>query len=227
MTTLKTSVYNQNGKEVSSIELPESVFGVAWNADFIHQVVTSLTSSAREGAAHAKTRGEVRGGGRKPWKQKGLGKARHGSSRSPIWVGGGTTHGPRNDKNYDRKVNKKAKVKALYTVLSKKFRDGEMLFVDSLAFTEPKTKIARETLTHLSEVKGFMALKNKRNNAAYIALDTKNVAVEKSFANFSNITVAEMRNINLVDILNYKFVVIVNPENAVKALEGKVTAQNK
>ncbi len=226
MSTLKSAVYNQKGKEVSSIELPESVFGVAWNADFVHQVVTSLTSSAREGNAHAKTRGEVRGGGRKPWKQKGLGKARHGSSRSPIWVGGGTTHGPRNDKNYDRKVNKKAKIKALYTILSKKFRDGEMLFVDSLAFTEPKTKIARETLTNLSEVKGFMALKNKRNNAAYIALDTKNVAVEKSFANFSNISVAEMRNINLVDVLNYKFVVIVNPENAVKALEGKIAAQN-
>ena len=93
--------------------------------------------------------------GKKPWKQKGTGRARHGSSRSPIWVGGGVTHGPRNDKNFDRKINKKARAKALYTILSKKFKEGEILFVDSLNFTASKTKEAKNILGSLASVKGF------------------------------------------------------------------------
>ena len=108
---METKIYNQKGKPAGKIALPEAVFGVPWNADLVHQVVNSLRSKARTPVAHTKNRGEVRGGGKKPWQQKGIGKARHGSIRSPIWVGGGVTHGPRNDKNYDRKVNKKAKRK--------------------------------------------------------------------------------------------------------------------
>src|SRR4029078_6219347 len=98
-------------------------FGLPWNADLVHQVISSLKTDARKPVAHTKTRGSVRGGGKKPWQQKGTGRARHGSIRSPLWVGGGVAHGPRNDKNFDRKVNKKMKAKALYTILSKKFKD--------------------------------------------------------------------------------------------------------
>src|SRR6185369_9697615 len=109
---MDSKVYNQEGKEVGSVKLPEGLFSTAWNADMVHQVVTSMLSSRRNNVAHAKNRGEVSGGGKKPWQQKGTGRARHGSIRSPIWVGGGTTHGPRNDKNYGRKVNKVEATKA-------------------------------------------------------------------------------------------------------------------
>ena len=137
---METKIFNQKGKEAGTIALPEAIFGLPWNADLVYQVVNSLRSSARDPIAHTKTRGEVRGGGRKPWQQKGLGKARHGSIRSPIWVGGGVTHGPRKDKNYDRKVNKQAKLKALNVILSKKFRDNEILFLQGLTLDNPKDK---------------------------------------------------------------------------------------
>src|SRR3989344_5026421 len=102
---METKLYNQKGDESGKIEIPESIFGLPWNADLVHQVVVSMMSSMRHPIAHTKTRGEVSGGGKKPWQQKGTGRARHGSTRSPIWVGGGVAHGPRNDKNFDRKVN--------------------------------------------------------------------------------------------------------------------------
>lgn len=218
---MESVIYNKEGKEAGKIELPESVFGVSWNADLVHQVVTSMLSSARDNVAHTKTRGEVRGGGKKPWQQKGLGRARHGSSRSPIWVGGGITHGPRKDKNYDRKVNKKAKIKALYTILSKKFKDGEIVLVDSLSMKEPKTKEAKAVISALASVKGMARLAQKRVNAAYIALPSKDSAVEKSFRNFGNVEVAEARNINPVSILNYKYIVIAEPEKVFETLKSK------
>src|SRR5437868_2291267 len=131
---MESKIYNKKGEEAGKIKLPEDIFATQWNADLVHQVVVSMMSNARSSIAHTKTRGEVRGGGKKPWQQKGLGRARHGSSRSPIWVGGGVAHGPRNDKNFDRKINKKMKTKALYTVLSKKMKDNEILFIDSFDF---------------------------------------------------------------------------------------------
>jgi len=121
---MEATIYNTSGKLMGKIRLPGDVFGLPWNADLVHQVVTSLQTSRRKPYAHVKTRGEVRGGGRKPWKQKGTGRARHGSTRSPIWVGGGVTHGPRNEKNFERKVSKKMKTKALYTILSAKYFNG-------------------------------------------------------------------------------------------------------
>ena len=108
--TLKNPVYNISGKEVSNVSLPEAIWGVPWNADLVHQVVIGMQANTRTGLANAKMRGEVSGGGKKPWRQKGTGRARHGSTRSPIWKGGGVSHGPRSDKNYDQKINKKTRV---------------------------------------------------------------------------------------------------------------------
>ena len=106
---MEAKIYNQTGKSVGTIALPENVFGAQWNGDLVHQVLMSEGGNARDTIAHAKGRGEVRGGGRKPWKQKGTGRARHGSTRSPIWVGGGVTHGPLTEKDYSRKINRKTK----------------------------------------------------------------------------------------------------------------------
>src|SRR5512146_309454 len=131
----------------AEIALNPAVWQVAYNADLVAQVLYIQQSNARLGTAKAKTRAEVRGGGIKPWKQKGTGRARHGSIRSPLWVGGGVAHGPRNDKNFDRKINKKMKAKALYTILSKKFADGEVLFIDSISIDKPKTKDAKEIIS--------------------------------------------------------------------------------
>ena len=219
---METTVYNQKGESAGKVKLPESVFGIKWNADLVHQVVVSMQSSARHPIAHTKTRGEVRGGGKKPWQQKGTGRARHGSTRSPIWVGGGVAHGPRNEKNYDRKINKKAKVKAFLTILSQKYRDGEVLFVDSIAFGAPKAKDAKTVLTALSKIKGFEKLGTKPKNAAIIAVDKKNPELMKSFQNFGNVGVEEFRTVNPVSVLNHKYIVITNPAESLKMLENKI-----
>lgn len=215
---METQIYNQQGKQTSTFTLPEAIFSVPWNADLVHQVVTGMMANARDPIAHTKTRGEVRGGGKKPWQQKGLGRARHGSSRSPIWVGGGVAHGPRNDKNYSQKINKKMKTKALYAILTKKFKDNEIIFIDALEFSAPKTKDAKAVLGTLAGIKGFERLGTKRKNAAFIALSTKNRMVEKSFGNFGSIEVGEMRNLNPLHVLNYKYLVIASPEQSLKQI---------
>ena len=176
-----------------------------------------MNSNSRNNIAHTKTRGEVRGGGKKPWKQKGTGRARHGSTRSPIWVGGGVAHGPRNTQNYERKINKKAKTKALFTILSRKYKDGELIFV----FKATKTKEAKNILISLSKIKGFEKLSTKKVNTAIVALDKKTASVEKSFNNFGNISVEEFRNINPVSILNHTYLIISNPTQSLKTLESK------
>ncbi|MEK7463816.1 MAG: 50S ribosomal protein L4 [Patescibacteria group bacterium] len=216
---METTIYNQKGQETGKMKLPEAIFGVSWNADLVHQVVVSMMSSARHPIANTKTRGEIRGGGKKPWQQKGTGRARHGSTRSPIWVGGGVAHGPRADKNYDRKVNKKAKAKALYTILSKKFKDGEILFIDSLSFAEPKAAEAKNTITAFSKIKGFEKFGTKPKNVAIITVEKKTPTLIKSFKNFGNLEVEEFRTINPVSVLNHKYLVIANPKESLKAFE--------
>lgn len=209
---MESPIYNIEGKKSGGITLPENVFGVRWNPDLVKQVADSLLSTIRKPVAHSKDRGEVRGGGRKPWQQKGTGRARHGSIRSPIWVGGGVTGGPRNEKNFERKVSKKMRIKALYTIMSQKLRDGEVLFVDSLKLSEPKTKRAVGILNSLSTIKGFEYILSKKNNAAVIALSTKDKETERAFDNLGNIEVIEARNLNPLLLLEYKYLVIENPK---------------
>ena len=220
--SLEASVYNTKGKEAGKISLSPEVFGVKWNADLVHQVVTSMESSARTNVAHTKNRGEVSGGGKKPWQQKGTGRARHGSIRSPLWVGGGVTHGPRNDKDYSRKINKKMKAKALYVILSAKFKRGEVLFVDDLSMRAIKSSEAKNTLGALSKISGFTDLLSKRKNSAFIGLDKKDVTTEKSFRNFGNLTIDEIRNVSPLDLMKYKYFVVSNPEKGLEQISGKI-----
>jgi len=125
---MKAQAYSQSGKKVKEIEIPDTIFNVSWNADLVHQVLTSMWSNARTPIAHAKDISEQRGGGRKPWRQKGTGRARHGTRRSPLWRSGGVTFGPRNERNFVKHINKKMKTKALFTVLSEKLRRGQVIF---------------------------------------------------------------------------------------------------
>lgn len=218
---MESVIYNQQGKEAGTVTLPETVFGVPWNADLVHTVVVSMQANRRTPVAHAKDRGEVSGGGKKPWKQKGTGRARHGSIRSPLWVGGGVTHGPRNTKVFARKVNRKAVARALLAILSRKLRDGEILFVDRLSLSAPKTKEAKGILSALAAIGGYAGVAGKKRNAALLALSGRHTAVVKSFANFSNVKVDEVRNLNPVDLLTYKYLIVEAPESAVKFLEKK------
>lgn len=219
---LEAPVYNQDGKKTDTIKLPESIFSLPWKADLVHQVVVSLMSNKRTNLAHTKNRGEVSGGGKKPWQQKGLGRARHGSIRSPIWVGGGVAHGPRKEKNYERKINRKMKAKALFIILSKKFRDGEVFFLDALKVSAPKTKEALKVLTGVSKIKGAEKLLTKKNNSAYIAVWDKDVNLDRGMRNINSLKLDEFRNINPLDILNYKYLIIDNPAEAFKFLENKM-----
>lgn len=222
---MKTDVYNSQGKKTSTIELPESVFGVSWNDSLMHQVVTAMQSNARPTVAHTKTRGEVRGGGRKPWQQKGTGRARHGSIRSPIWRGGGVTHGPRSEKNYSRAIPKKMRAKALFMALSRKLKDGELIFIDSFGIKEPKTAVAKKVLMSLSSISGFGRLANKKKNVAFIALGESNEATKKSFRNIGNVSVDDVRNLNPVSVLGSTYLVIENPNASIGVISKRSSSK--
>ena len=219
---MEALIYNQKGEEAGKIKLPEAVFGLPKNDDLVHQVVVSMQSNLRTPVAHTKGRGDVRGGGKKPWQQKGPGRARHGSIRSPLWRGGGVTHGPIKDKNYEKKINKKMKAKALYTILSQKMRDNEILFVDNFSFIKPKTQEAVSAMKSLSKIKEFKNIISKKNNAAYLALGKKDLNTAKSFANLSNIKIDDVKNLNPMDVVNYKYLIIEQPEESVKFIQGKL-----
>jgi large subunit ribosomal protein L4 len=221
ITMTDAKIYNAQGKEVGTYKLPENIFALPWNGDLVHQVVVAMEGNTRTPVAHTKGRGEVRGGGKKPWRQKGTGRARHGSIRSPIWRGGGVTHGPLKEKNYERKINKKMKWKALYTVLSRKAKDGEIIFLDNVSFDTPKTKQVKEMVTALSGIKGFEGVGKKRN-AAYFAVPKRDENIAKSFRNMGNIKVDEIRNLNPVQALRNKFLVISSPKESIAFLEGRM-----
>ena len=229
---MKLAIYDKKGKEIEKVDLPAEIFDVPFNADLVHQVAVSMASSARSNTAHAKDRSEVSGGGKKPWKQKGTGNARHGSTRSPIWVGGGTTHGPRNERNYDKKINKKVKAKSLAIILSQKARDNEIVLIDSLSLNEIKTKEAVSIINSLAKNDSLKGLKTKKNNAGIISLSERNENTEKSFRNISNLKMDLVQNLNISDLLKYKYLVLVNPKESFEILTGrvktgKVTENNK
>lgn len=215
-------VYDNAGKEVRTVQLPAAVFGMPWNPDLVHSVVVSMQANARAGTAHAKDRSEVRGGGKKPWRQKGTGRARHGSRRSPIWVGGGATHGPRTAKDYSRKINKKARAKALGVTLSRKRADSELILLNELSFSAPRSQEARNIIDALANISGFETLGTKKHNTALIVLPTRDEHVEKSFRNFGNISVSAAKDINPVDLLTFKYIVMVSPEETAEVLQTRV-----
>lgn len=218
---MKTDIYNAQGKKTGSVELPENIFNVAWNDALMHQVVTVMQNNARTPVAHTKTRGEVRGGGRKPWKQKGTGRSRHGSSRSPIWRAGGVTHGPRNDTVFARALPKKMRAKALFMALSRKLKEGHVVFVDSFGIEEPKTALALKTLLAVGKGAGFDKFGTKKKNAALVAFADPSESRVKSFRNISCIETKAVRDLNPVAVLRHSYLVIENPDASIAILNHR------
>ncbi len=203
---MKVDVYNEKGEVAGNATLPKEIFEVPMNADLVHQVFISHTANQRQVSAHTKNRGEVRGGGRKPWRQKGTGRARHGSTRSPIWVGGGVSGGPRNEKVYEREIPKKMRRKALFMVLSEKVKNNLFLVMDKLEMEKPKTKVMAEMIKKLPCAK-----------ASRLVLMSEGKNVFLSARNIAKTGVLEARNLNLVDLLNYKYVVV--SKDGIKEIE--------
>jgi len=203
---MKVTSYNTNGEKVGTVELPEAVFGLKWNADLVHQIVTSQESNSRVHVAHAKDRREVRGGGKKPWRQKGTGRARHGSIRSPLWKGGGVTHGPLTAKNFKKKINKKMAKKALFTVLSAKARDGEVIIVDTLSFADAKTKFAAHMFANLMKHDNLGRI--TKGNGALVALAARDDKTRRALKNLPYVGIDLARNLNAHGVMRYKFMVL-------------------
>ena len=195
---MKYPCLDQEGKEKGNIILPKDIFEVETNPAFLHQVIVSLASNRRRVIAHAKGRSEVRGGGRKPWRQKGTGRARHGSIRSPIWKGGGVTFGPTKERVFKKKINKKARRKALFMVLSVKAKEKSMVILDNLKLEKPKTK----------EISGIMRKILPGKISAILLLPKREEKTLKAGRNIEGLNILEARNINAFDLLSSKYLIL-------------------
>lgn len=218
---ISAKTFDQKGKEAGEVALPSKVFAAKWRADLVHQVVEGMRSNKRAGTADTKDRGEVRGGGKKPWKQKGTGRARHGSSRSPIWVGGGVTHGPLSAKNYKRKITKSMRAQALFSVLSKKLKDNEILFVDSLTMAKINTKAGVEVIKNLAKAGGWKTAATSKKPRILTALSGRAETAEKSYRNIPALNIVFLKNLNPLDVLNHQYLLIENPTESIKFLESR------
>ena len=188
------AVYNMEGKEVGSLELNDAIFGVEVNEHLVHMAVLQQLANNRQGTQKAKTRSEVSGGGRKPWRQKGTGHARQGSTRAPQWTGGGMVFAPV-PRDYSFKMNKKEKRAALKSALTAKVEEKKFIVIDELNFDEAKTK-------NFAKV-----LKNLDVNKALVVLEDGNVNAELSARNIADVKTAKTNTINVFDVLKYNTVI--------------------
>jgi len=194
---MSKEILSTKGEKLGEIKLEKTVFEVEPNLHVMHLALRRQLNNARQGSASAKTRAEVRGGGRKPWKQKGTGRARAGSTRSPIWIGGGVTHGPTNEKNFKKKLPKNVKKKALFIALSEKSRSNLITVVDSFDINEIKTKKAIEMLNNLGIKESCLIVLPKIDNN--MILSTRNIP---------KVNVIQAKDINCLDILSSKHLLI-------------------
>lgn len=205
---MQLDLYNQNGESAGKVELSDKIFGLKMNPDLVHQVIEAQRANARQVLAHTKGRGEVRGGGKKPWRQKGTGRARHGSIRSPIWKGGGVTFGPTKERNFKKDINKKMKQRALFMTLSSKIKDHQLVVLEDIKLTQPKTKEAASMLNNISKLfKNYKSTKIKKDSILAV-VDSKNRDLERAFNNLSFVLLMEARNLNPLDVLKYKYLLM-------------------
>jgi len=196
--------YNQTGEEAGKTKLPKDIFEVEVNPDLVYQVVTAQIANQRQRIAHTKNRAEVRGGGRKPWRQKGTGRARHGSTRSPIWRHGGVAFGPRKEKVFEKKINKKMKRKALYMVLSAKAQNNLLYVLDNLDIPEIKTKYVVEILNNLRG-----KIENLKSGTILIALPSYDRKLVLAARNIPGVKTLEASKLNSLDLLSSKFLLLL------------------
>jgi large subunit ribosomal protein L4 len=201
---MNTDVYNFKNEKVGQVELPENIFKATWKPALVEQVILAQLANKRRPWAHAKTRAEVSGGGKKPWRQKGTGRARHGSIRSPLWSGGGKAHGPSKDRDYTQKINKKMRRGALVSILSKKYKDSQIKFVDSLNLADAKTKSVAASL------RGFLGLakNSKKYDTLFVSSHTENKNLIRAVKNLGKTKVLNAESLNAYDLANYKTVCI-------------------
>ena len=217
---MKVEVYDQKGKKTGEVNLKKEFFDVKVSPDLLHQVVKYYELIKRKPIAKTKDRSEKRGGGRKPWRQKGTGRARHGSIRSPIWKGGGVTFGPSPQRKYETKLNKKSARKALFGVLSRKLKEKEILFIDKIEIKKPKTKKMVEILENLSKVKQDI----KKKKTIFI-LEKKNEIFSKSVSNIKNILTIPSDSLNPYFLLKGKYLII--EKGALKNIQKEKKMKNE
>ena len=201
----KIDVYNIEGKKVNDVELKEDIFGIIPNEELVHSVIVNYLANQRQGTQSTKTRAEVRGGGKKPWRQKGTGRARQGSIRAPHWVGGGIALGPK-PRSYSYKLNKKERRLAIKSCLSSKVIENELTVVDKFGFNAIKTKEVAKMLNSL-----------KLEGKTLILLPEKNEIIQKSARNIKGVKTLSVNTINAYDLVNYKNLVVTL--DTVKRLE--------
>lgn len=199
--------YNQKGKAIGRSRLPKEIFGVPANPDLVHQVVVCQMARRRKVIAHAKTRAEVRGGGRKPWRQKGTGRARHGSIRSPLWRKGGVTFGPTKKRVFKKRIPKKMRRKTLFMVLSGKVKNNLLVLLDKLKIEKPKTKLMAEILKKLP----------CKEKSTLIALPEYDENIILAARNIPKVDTLWARNLNPLDLLTFQYLIM--PKEAIKVIK--------
>lgn len=203
---MKTDIFNQKNEKIGEVDLSDRIFAVKWNPDLVHQILTAQLANRREPWAHTKTRGEVSGGGKKPWKQKGTGRARHGSIRSPLWVGGGVAFGPRKERNYAKKINKKMNRLAIFSSLSKKLKDNELKIIDKFDAASNKTKEWNKILKNLI---------NSKLSVLIIAAAKNNI--HRAISNIPKTDAIGSHSLNVYDLLKRKNILM--EKGAVEEIE--------
>jgi len=212
---LKLDIYKSDGTKSSELDLPSNIFTVKANEQLLAQAVYVHLSNKREGNAHSKDRSEVRGGGKKPWKQKGTGNARAGSSRSPLWTGGGVTFGPRNTKNWKRSLSKKMRKMAILGALTDKLTEKKIILLDNLEFSKVKTSHAQELLQKLPIDKGRILLVLPKND----------VKVELSFRNLPYVDIILANSINAYEVLSHDWLIM--SKESVEVIEKTHFSKNE
>jgi large subunit ribosomal protein L4 len=211
---MKTVVLNHEGKEEQEISLPKEIFGVEINPDLLHQVVVSQLANRRQTIAHTKDRSEVRGGGRKPWRQKGTGRARHGSIRSPLWKGGGVVFGPRKEKVFKKIIPKKMRRKALFMALSTKLKNNCLILLKDLNFKiEEKKGKASLTKSLVNFLKNFPCQKG----SILLVLPQYDRNIILAARNLPKVKTIQAKDLNPLDILSFKYLLM--PKEALKVIK--------